>query len=203
MRVPASTAARMRSTASAMSPSRKGSWPGSSESRKRRALSASPYPRRTRTEVVISLRPSSRARTSAAAASYGSIDHMRVTVRRPPDGSPGRIRYGCAVGAELLLFGFAPAPAERIQHDLHPEKDEGDGRSHDEDRDRRDVRHLFERVLRHCRADEPDREHDGDHGHPDPTVVHVTKRRWWMPRDRRLRGGSWPLGGATGERSQG
>src|SRR5918996_1858138 len=196
MRVPPATAARMRSIATAMSPSRKGSCPGSSASRKRRALAGSAYPRRTSTDAVISLSPSSRASASAAAASYGSIDHTRVTVRRPPDGFPDEIGCGCALGAGPLLFGFAPTPAERIQHDLHPEEDEADGRSHDEDRDRRNVRHLLERVLRHRRSDEPDREHDGHHRHPEPPVVHVTKPRSWMSRDRRLRGASWPRGGA-------
>src|SRR5690349_19597530 len=60
MRRPSATAARMRSQASSMSPSRNGSWPGSAAARNARAAAGSSNPRRTRTHAVNSLTPSSR-----------------------------------------------------------------------------------------------------------------------------------------------
>ena len=56
----------------------------------------------------------------------------------------------------------------------------------DADRDRREERHLLERVLRHRRADQPDDEHDGDdHGGDEAVILHI--RRLACARCRRRR----------------
>src|SRR6266480_2723706 len=73
MRLPAAIAARMRSAAMPMAGSRNGSCSGCSPARKARAVSGSPYPRRTSTLAVISLRPSAWARDSACRCGHGLI----------------------------------------------------------------------------------------------------------------------------------
>src|SRR2546423_5284120 len=73
MRLLAAIAARMRSAAMSMAGSRNGSCSGCSPARKARAVSGSPYPRRTSTLAVISLRPSAWARDSACRCGHGLI----------------------------------------------------------------------------------------------------------------------------------
>src|SRR5690348_1646461 len=75
MRRPSATAARILSQATRMSPSRNGSWPGSTASRKARASPASPSPRRTRTLAVSSLISSSRASSADVRCGHGRSSH--------------------------------------------------------------------------------------------------------------------------------
>src|SRR6266487_651156 len=83
MRFPSAIAVRIRSTASDMSPSRKGSWSGCSPARKALASSGSPYPRRTSTLAVISLTPSSRVRTLDSRCGHGRIVHVPCCIASP------------------------------------------------------------------------------------------------------------------------
>src|SRR6478735_8846822 len=73
MRSPAATAARIRSTATAMSPSVCGSWAGGSEARNPLAASGSSRPRRTSAVAVVSLTPSSSASASTRLQSHGRV----------------------------------------------------------------------------------------------------------------------------------
>src|SRR5438874_3551436 len=83
MRRPSAMAARMRSTATCMSPSRSGSCSGCSPAKKARASSGSPYPRRTSTLAVISLMPSPWARTLDSRCGHGRIVHVPCSIARP------------------------------------------------------------------------------------------------------------------------
>ena len=74
-----------------------------------------------------------------AASGANPLHGVRPASQRP-------LRRRCARGARADL-----------QDDLDPEHHEADRRADDEDRDRREVGHLLERVLRHRGADEPDR----------------------------------------------
>ena len=68
--------------------------------------------------------------------------------------APLRFRLRVALGA---------AAADRLDGDLDPEENEPDRRADDDDGERSEERHLLERVLRHPRPDQPDR--DDDHSH--------------------------------------
>jgi hypothetical protein len=74
------------------------------------------------------------------------------------------------VEARLCLLAALATLTQRLEHDLDPEQDQTDRRTDDDDGDRRVVRHLLERVLRHRRANEPDRQHDADHCNREPPV---------------------------------
>src|SRR5918999_6432464 len=96
MRLPAAIALRIDSQACAMPPSRNGSWPGSAPSRKARASSGFPYPRRTRTRAVVSLTPSARASSPESRCGHGLIVQVPsyigwMKVRRGSDGAAARI----------------------------------------------------------------------------------------------------------------
>src|SRR6266581_543595 len=74
-----------------MSPSVNGSCPGSAPSRNARAAPGSPYPRRTSTEAVVRLMPSSSASERTAFGGHSVIDQVAFSigqsrVRRRPDG---------------------------------------------------------------------------------------------------------------------
>src|SRR5665647_1554382 len=73
MRRPSATAARIRSQATRMSPSRNGSCGGISPSRKAPAEAGSEYPRRTRTLAVSSLIPSDSASSACTRCGHGPI----------------------------------------------------------------------------------------------------------------------------------
>src|SRR2546421_3945796 len=86
MRSPSAIAARIRSTAAAMSPSRTGSCGDCSPARKARDSSGSPYPRRTSTLAVISLMPSSLARALDCRCGHGRIVQLPCCIARSPYG---------------------------------------------------------------------------------------------------------------------
>src|SRR3990170_846160 len=161
----------MRSTAAAMSPRRKGSWPGSSAARNRRASCGSASPRRTRTEAVTSLTPSSLRSTAAACESYGAIVQAPVTTK-DGTGAAGRPQQlarplrGRGARCYINPPSSPTASPDGVGDDLHPEKDDRDRGADDDHGDRRHECHLLERVLRDGCAHEPDREHDN--GHHDP-----------------------------------
>ena len=91
--------------------------------------------------------------------------HRASTVRSASDVRPippGRM----LVRRRLSRVGVPPRPAlvAELQDDLHPEHDDADRRADDHDGDRREERHLRQRVAGHRSPDEPDGQHGGGHG---------------------------------------
>src|SRR4051794_13504320 len=83
-------------------------------------------------------------------------------------------KNGCQREAAVALLSQLPSGTHRFPHDLDPEQDETDRRSDDDDGHRREVGHLFERVLRDRRAQDPDDEHGQRHRYRE-TPVHTLR----------------------------
>src|SRR5678816_121383 len=83
-------AARIAAHAASMSPSRKGSWSGTSAARNARASAGSEYPRLTSTLAVVSERPSAPASAVTSGRGHGVSLHvpsyMQLTVEPGSDG---------------------------------------------------------------------------------------------------------------------
>ena len=73
--------------------------------------------------------------------------------------------------------GRTASTMERVDHDLDPEQDKTDGHADDDHRDRGDVCHLLERVLRDRCADQPNEEYDDGHDNPETLVLHIQQPR--------------------------
>src|SRR4029079_13599068 len=138
MRRPSATAARMRTHAARMSPSRNGSCGGCSPSRKARADSGSVNPRRTRTPAVNSLISSASASSDCTPYGHGRTVQVPSCIVRPRYGER-RTTYSDAVKELFLLdpdvvylnhgsYGACPRPVfERYQAwQLELEREPGD-----------------------------------------------------------------------------
>ena len=139
-----SVASGILSTASCMLPRRNGLCGGCSPARKPPLEPGRGSRGGTRTAAVVSLTPSSCARRRASSTEDSRNVHRPSCIvergygrRRTAHGPGSTIR--CALGA---------AAADRLNDDLDPEEDETDRGPDDEDGERREERHLLERVLR-------------------------------------------------------
>src|SRR5437764_6617726 len=114
-------AARIRSTAPAVSPSKNGSCSGCSPARKARASSGSPYPRRTSTLAVISLTPSAWASSLDFRCGHGRIvqvpcciaDHATEGIgqtRRSEPPTRRSLQTRRKAGTDSLLLGRCELP---------------------------------------------------------------------------------------------
>src|SRR5688500_2772497 len=86
-----------------MSPSRKGSWPGSSPARKAVASSGFSYPRRTRTRAVVSLTPSASASAPASPCGHGLIVQVPSCIARPRYGAGRTAQYPPSILGQVTV----------------------------------------------------------------------------------------------------
>ena len=97
----------------------------------------------------------------------GAVLHRQSTVRPASDGVPA---VGSGPGSRSRRRCSLP---QRVAHDLHPEQDHAGERADREHGERREDRHLLERVLRHPGAEEPDAS--------TTTIIGRTRRRCTRP----------------------
>ena len=148
------------STAAAMSPSRNGSCGGCSPARKaprvRGRVAAADEdaggdladPERLRERASLVDRARARSSSVRRASSVEGTDGVRTAPARARRRATRRAVAASQAARVATRRGVA-RPRNDSTDDLHPEQHEADRRADDDDGERREERHLLERVLRH------------------------------------------------------